>query len=606
VIDLGRNRGKNHLNSMMTFVGQTMMRYSSAPEAEKKPQEKDGAMAVIAELEDKLRVVPEYAKQLERILVDHIFPEFSSPHPWLRARACYVFGSFFRLEWANEENYKTGLRLVLKCVVDPELPVRVRAVMALQHLIANPLSTEEIRKILPQLIEEFFKIMNEIDNDELVLTLKLIIEHFSEEMGPYSIGLCTRLSQVFMKICDNDDENEDSAMAALETLDAMQTILRAIQDRPELYPPIEELLMPVMRYTMSPEAADFFEEGAKLATFITYFGKSISPAMWSLFPIMHERFMECTDFIQDLLNPFDNYISRSTETFLTGGHYLQMVSEMYKKILLNDNEAESNCIDACKLIEVVLLNCRGRVDQFIEPYIQIALTRLPKATRDNLKCLLIGVVVNSMYYNPVLTLEILARNNWTEQFFSVWFQHVSKLPRTFDKKLTILTLLTLVNLPENVCPPLVRGGFSQIIETMITTCHDLVRHKQMLAAAAEEDEDDFDGASVEDELEETEGDINAGLEDNDNEGEMFDEVKEVDFDDDFDAWDDDDLYDDDEECTTPLDHIDEVKVLLEYVASLQTTQPAFYNTVVGNQSLSHRLNELGQGKCTCEVQPSEK
>ncbi|PRP84900.1 hypothetical protein PROFUN_07554 [Planoprotostelium fungivorum] len=595
IIDLGRNRGKNHLNPMMSFVGMSMMRYLQATEKERNPQEKDGCMAVIGELEDKLRITPSYQSQLENLIIQHIYPEFTSPHPWLRAKACWIFGKYYKMEWSNSDNFKTGLRQVLTCIRDPELPVRVRAVMALQFLIQNPVSTEEIRNILPQLLEEIFKIMGEIDNDELVVTLRTIIDHFSEEMGPYSLGLCQKLSQIFIKICNENNDEDDSAITALECLGAIQTILEAISGRPELYPPIEEVLYPLLQVTLQPDLADFFEEGVKIITFITYFSNEISPRMWSLFPVLHDRFQECSDFIQDILNPLDNYISRSTETFLTAGPYLPMVSEMYKKLILNTDESESNCLDACKLIEAVILNCRGRVDQFIEPYCQIALARLVKAKKDNLRCLLIGIVVNSIYYNPAFTLDIMNRNNWTQQFFTVWFQHIPKLPRTHDKKLTILTLLSLMTMTENI-PEVVRVASIQMLETAILTCHDLLRHKQIIAEAEEEDDDFEDNDPTDQELDDTQP-----IQDEEPTG-----VQELTGeDDDFDDWDDDE-FEEDEEVTTPLDNFDETAMLLEFVKRVQRENFALYDSVLKkNGAVITRLNELEARKCVCEAHKIE-
>ena len=40
---------------------------------------------------------------------------------------------------------------------------------------------------------EFFKLMNEVDNEDLVFTLETIVDKFGEEMAPYAIGLCQNL-----------------------------------------------------------------------------------------------------------------------------------------------------------------------------------------------------------------------------------------------------------------------------------------------------------------------------------------------------------------------------------------------------------------------------
>lgn len=38
-----------------------------------------------------------------------------------------------------------------------------------------------------------FKLMGEVDNDDLVCTLEILVVKFGEEMAPYAIGLCENL-----------------------------------------------------------------------------------------------------------------------------------------------------------------------------------------------------------------------------------------------------------------------------------------------------------------------------------------------------------------------------------------------------------------------------
>ncbi len=40
---------------------------------------------------------------------------------------------------------------------------------------------------------EFFKLMNEVENEDLVFTLETIVDKFGEEMAPYALGLCQNL-----------------------------------------------------------------------------------------------------------------------------------------------------------------------------------------------------------------------------------------------------------------------------------------------------------------------------------------------------------------------------------------------------------------------------
>lgn len=40
---------------------------------------------------------------------------------------------------------------------------------------------------------EFFKLMNEVENEDLVFTLETIVDKFGEEMAPFALGLCQNL-----------------------------------------------------------------------------------------------------------------------------------------------------------------------------------------------------------------------------------------------------------------------------------------------------------------------------------------------------------------------------------------------------------------------------
>jgi hypothetical protein len=63
--------------------------------------------------------------------------------------------------------------------------------------------------------------MNEIDFDELVNALELLIQKYAGEIGPYSVALCNRMIAAFIRMSEND-ENEESSIAATECLGAIQ------------------------------------------------------------------------------------------------------------------------------------------------------------------------------------------------------------------------------------------------------------------------------------------------------------------------------------------------------------------------------------------------
>ncbi|CAF1931948.1 unnamed protein product [Brassica napus] len=62
------------------------IRYGEAPLEQKPYRQKDGALLAVGTLCDKLRQTEPYKSELENMLVQHVFPEFSSPAGHLRAK----------------------------------------------------------------------------------------------------------------------------------------------------------------------------------------------------------------------------------------------------------------------------------------------------------------------------------------------------------------------------------------------------------------------------------------------------------------------------------------------------------------------------------------
>lgn len=71
---------------MICLIQQTICRYDEASVELKPYRQKDGALLAIGTLCDRLKQTDPYKGELERMLVQHVFPEFSSPVGHLRAK----------------------------------------------------------------------------------------------------------------------------------------------------------------------------------------------------------------------------------------------------------------------------------------------------------------------------------------------------------------------------------------------------------------------------------------------------------------------------------------------------------------------------------------
>nr|GMD85475.1 Importin beta-like SAD2 [Ipomoea batatas] len=108
-------------------------------------------------------------------------------------QAAWVAGQYAYINFLDPSNFRKALHSVVGGMRDLELPVRVDSVFALRTFVEACRDLNEIRPILPQLLDEFFKLMNEVENEDLVFTLETIVDKFGEEMAPYALGLCQNL-----------------------------------------------------------------------------------------------------------------------------------------------------------------------------------------------------------------------------------------------------------------------------------------------------------------------------------------------------------------------------------------------------------------------------
>lgn len=67
-----------------------------------------------------------YKNQMEQLLAQFVFPEFSSAHGHLRARACWVLQHFCNIRFNEETILAEAINLTQRSLLtDSELPVKV-------------------------------------------------------------------------------------------------------------------------------------------------------------------------------------------------------------------------------------------------------------------------------------------------------------------------------------------------------------------------------------------------------------------------------------------------------------------------------------------------
>lgn len=167
-----------------------------------------------------------------------------------------------------------------------------------------------------------------------------------------------------------------------------------------------------------------------------------------------------------MLPALDNYISYGSETLVQTPAYLSAVIGMVEDIFRDDKVGGVDRICGCKLAETLMLNLRGHIDQFIPLFIEVAMTAIDagEARTKSYRIHLMEMIINAIYYNPVLSLQVLEAKGWTNKFFSMWFSNIDNFRRVHDKKLSIAAISSLLTMKAGDVPVSVQQGWPRLLQ----------------------------------------------------------------------------------------------------------------------------------------------
>lgn len=81
---------------------------------------------------------------------------------------------------------------IFQSLYSPNLPVKVAAFITLyKFLDGNETAQQFLRPGLSDLLQVYMKIMDEVDNEELLTGLEKLISYYKEDMEPYALQLIT-------------------------------------------------------------------------------------------------------------------------------------------------------------------------------------------------------------------------------------------------------------------------------------------------------------------------------------------------------------------------------------------------------------------------------
>eukprot|EP00614_Pseudopedinella_elastica_P016143 CAMPEP_0172650106 /NCGR_PEP_ID=MMETSP1068-20121228/242126_1 /TAXON_ID=35684 /ORGANISM="Pseudopedinella elastica, Strain CCMP716" /LENGTH=1202 /DNA_ID=CAMNT_0013464469 /DNA_START=137 /DNA_END=3746 /DNA_ORIENTATION=+ len=417
-------RKKDNLDPFLGFLTESLNEYAAAPPELKNARKKEGVMVALGCLAELLKKNQKYAAQLEPMLVAHVFPEFKSPVGFLRARAASLTQYFYKAKFSDFSHVALLLQHMLEALRDPCLPVQVEAANGLRCLIELKGTEALITPVLPQLLNEYFRIMGEIGSDSVVSALETIIDRFGDELAPHAALLVQKLAGAFLEYAseasagEGGEGSDEAAMAACGSVDAITTVLSVIVNSdacPALLAEAQPFLLPVLALILDPSGdnLEYLESGLEILTFVTYYSgddgegnrqtagqraalkqaaASVMAPYVNFFPALVHAFHNWAyDYIEGMMSPIDNMIGCASDLFLqsveptSGQSFVMLTLSMVDKVFNNggrNNGKESIC--ATHLLLSLLHNgMPAKLDSALGPIMELTFARLnpaPKAT----------------------------------------------------------------------------------------------------------------------------------------------------------------------------------------------------------------------------------
>ncbi|KAI6088473.1 ARM repeat-containing protein [Hypoxylon rubiginosum] len=466
---------------ILQFVNGIVNEYEQAPDDQKNHIAKEGALRMIATLAPVLlgKKSP-VADQLEYFLVRYVFPDFKSPLGYLRARACDTIEKFEQLNFKDQNNLLIIYRHILDCMADTDLPVRVTAALALQPLIRHDVIRMSMQQSIPTIMQQLLKLANECDIDALANVMEDFVEVFAAELTPFAVALSEQLRDTYLRIIrelldkndtrNNDDDFgdylDDKSITALGVLQTIGTLILTLESTPDVLLHIEAVLMPVIQVTLENKLYDLYNEVFEIIDSCTFAAKSISPTMWQAFELIHATFKSGAElYLEDMLPALDNFVQYGAAQLTQKPEYVQALYGMVQDMFQDQKVGGVDRICACKLAEAMMLSLRGHIDQSVTGFITMAMVVLGGETIKvkSYKIHLMEMVINAIYYNPILTIAVLESKGWTNRLFSLWFSSMEHFSRVHDKKLCIVAISSLLSLTADQIPASVSVGWPRLM-----------------------------------------------------------------------------------------------------------------------------------------------
>lgn len=471
-------RGKITLQPTLEFIILTLQ--TNITGVDRMPLENavqvESALRIFSSIVDRLTVNNSpYLSEIEGFLRTFVFPFFESPFGFLRTRACEICSKLGGLKFKDSSSIQVIYQGVMSCLNEDSdnLPVKLLASLALQVFIHDPVFQEPLSTVVVPTMQNLLRLSNDFESDAISGVMQDFVERFAEQLQPFGVELMNTLVQQFLKLAidlneaSNFDPNSlmdpndipdesDKQMAALGILSTTISILLSFENSPEILKSLEQSFYPAAEYILKNDIEDFYRECCEFVENSTFLLRNVSPISWKIL----ECIGECNNkedsmvafYLEDFMLAINNYILYGKEELKKNEFYSKILFDIYRKAIANSEDSSLDELNFMfDLSQKLILALEDKLppsvrQQFLEDSINAILVE-----KNNLKKQIVfgvttfNVIISSLIYSPLVTLQFLKHNGVLELFFETWLTlYIPNFKRVYDIKLSVLALLSIL------------------------------------------------------------------------------------------------------------------------------------------------------------------
>lgn len=433
---------------------------------------KEALMLMFGSLAEQIKNHKELNKHIEGILKQFVLDEFKNEIGFLRSRAAWVFARFAHAKLEDSAFMLMIIETMCKLLVDPELPVRYEGALALPKVLHWELSKKRLSSELKSLLEIYLKLMNEIDSEDVVESLESIVSSFPNEIHPFSLELTQHLASAFTRMIQkdmNEDEGE-SAMAAVSTLNTISKIIDVLEEKNEELIKISHVLKPIFDHCLSEAGCDYFEETLNLLTCLLYYANENSlPHLFYLMKSLKQSVLGegelkpyATEHVEEVFSSLANLIKKYPDLTLANLNEVTSIGLG----LLKGSEQEGYI--GCKILIVILENFKGRVDMILPVVISEIAAAFGKSNTKKLKIACSQALFVALWNSPAI---VLSAGQLISEIFQFSLKNLKILSDSLSRSYMIFGLGSLFYLIPSLPRPML-DTMPGLFKTILHLCID--------------------------------------------------------------------------------------------------------------------------------------